>query len=189
VSATDSEAGSVTVARHEPAASGSVAAIAEVPPTLWLEPGHVTTIVRYVGPDHTTDISMAPVPVNANTPDVFPGGSSRPGDWVRSAACTGARLGVVVGVVAGTPVVGATPVGAGMLVAEAEADAAGDAGDDGPHWGGLSAAAGVDVVGAEVAAIGACVTVPTCVREPTVPGPSPTRAAKRGGLWLCARAE
>jgi hypothetical protein len=135
VSATDSEAGSVTVARHDPAASGSVAAIAEVPPTLWLEPGHATTIVRYVGPDHTTDTSMAPVPVNANTPDVFRGGSSRPGDWVRSAACTGARPAVVVGVVAETAVVGATPVGAGTLVAgtdAGDADDAGDAGDAGP---------------------------------------------------------
>ena len=46
VSATDSEEGSVTVAMQEPVALGSVAAMAEVPPTVWLPLGHDTTSVK-----------------------------------------------------------------------------------------------------------------------------------------------
>ena len=80
VSATDSEEGSVTVAMHEPIAFGSVAAIADVPPTLWLTLGHDTPMVRYVAPDQTTEISMAPPdPVKAYPSDLVPGGSRTPG--------------------------------------------------------------------------------------------------------------
>ena len=80
VSATDSEEGSVTVAMQEPAALGSVAAMAEVPPTVWLALGHDTTMVRYVAPDQTTEISMAPPdPVKAYPSDLVPGGSRTPG--------------------------------------------------------------------------------------------------------------
>ncbi len=46
VSAVDSVVGSLTVARQLPLASGRVAAMAEVPPTLWLPLGQLTTMVR-----------------------------------------------------------------------------------------------------------------------------------------------
>ena len=38
--------------------------MADVPPTLWLPFGQLTTIVRYVSPDQRTEIAIAPVPVN-----------------------------------------------------------------------------------------------------------------------------
>jgi hypothetical protein len=100
VSETDSEDGSVTVAMHEPVAVGNVAAIAEVPPTLWLASAHDTTMVRYVAPDQTTDTSIAPPdPVKAYPRDLVPGGSRTPGSCIRSAACTlpESTLVVVVG--------------------------------------------------------------------------------------------
>ena len=46
VSAVDSDVGSLTVARQLPLASGSDAAMAEVPPTLWLPFGQLTSMVR-----------------------------------------------------------------------------------------------------------------------------------------------
>ena len=106
VSATDSEDGSVTVAMHEPIAFGSVAAIADVPPTLWLALGHDTTMVRYVASDQTTDTSVAPPdPVKAYPRDLVPGGSRTPGSCIRSAACTLPELTLVVVVVGATVVV------------------------------------------------------------------------------------
>ena len=44
--AADSDAGSLTVARQLPVASGSDAAMAEVPPTFWLPFGQLTAMVR-----------------------------------------------------------------------------------------------------------------------------------------------
>jgi hypothetical protein len=119
VSATDSEVGSLTVAMHEPVAFASVAAIAEVPPTLWLALGHDTTMVRYVAPDQTTDTSMAPPdPVNAYPRDLVPGGSRTPGSCVRSAACTlpEPTLVVVLVVVVGATVVVVTEEAGGTVV-------------------------------------------------------------------------
>ena len=75
VSDVDSDAGSLTVARQLPDASGSVAAMAEVPPTFWLPFGQLTSMVRYVSPDHTTEIRMEPVPVKPNWFEVWVGGS------------------------------------------------------------------------------------------------------------------
>ena len=49
--------------------------MAEVPPTFWLPFAQLTSMVRYVSPDHTTEISMAPVPVNPYWFDVCTGGS------------------------------------------------------------------------------------------------------------------
>jgi hypothetical protein len=46
VSEVVSEAGSLTVARQLPLASGSDAAMAAVPPTLWSPLGQLTCIVR-----------------------------------------------------------------------------------------------------------------------------------------------
>jgi hypothetical protein len=43
---TVSDAGSLTVARQLPLASGSDAAMAEVPPTLWSPLGQLTSMVR-----------------------------------------------------------------------------------------------------------------------------------------------
>ena len=60
----DSDVGSLTVARQFPLASGSDAAIAAVPPTLWVPLAQLTVMVRYVEPDQSTEISIAPVPVN-----------------------------------------------------------------------------------------------------------------------------
>ena len=48
VSEVVSDAGSLTVARQLPLASGSDAAMADVPPTLWLPLGQLTSMVRYV---------------------------------------------------------------------------------------------------------------------------------------------
>jgi hypothetical protein len=62
----DSDAGSLIVARQLPLASGSDAAMADVPPTLWFALGQLTSMVRYVVPDQTTDTSIAPAPVNPN---------------------------------------------------------------------------------------------------------------------------
>jgi len=59
----DSDVGSLTVARQLPLASGSDAAMAEVPPTFWSPLGQLIAMVRYVSPDQTTEISIAPVPV------------------------------------------------------------------------------------------------------------------------------
>jgi hypothetical protein len=75
VSAVDSDDGSLTVARQLPAASGSVACMADVPPTDWLPFGQLTTIVRYVLPDHTTETCVAPEPVKAKACEVCSGGS------------------------------------------------------------------------------------------------------------------
>ena len=49
--------------------------MADVPPTLWLPLGQLTSMVRYVSPDHSTEISMAPVPVNPYSFEVCSGGS------------------------------------------------------------------------------------------------------------------
>ena len=38
--------------------------MADVPPTLWLPFGQLTCMVRWVVPDHNTEISIAPVPMN-----------------------------------------------------------------------------------------------------------------------------
>jgi hypothetical protein len=62
------------VAKQLPLASGSDAAMAEVPPTLWSPLGQLTSMVRYVLPDHTTEICMAPLPVNPNWFDDWSGG-------------------------------------------------------------------------------------------------------------------
>jgi hypothetical protein len=70
----DSDVGSLTVARQFPLASGSDAAMAEVPPTLWSPLGQLTSMVRYVLPDHTTETSMAPLPVNPNWFEGWSGG-------------------------------------------------------------------------------------------------------------------
>ena len=70
----DSDVGSLTVARQLPLASGSDAAMADVPPTLWSPLGQLTSMVRYVFPDQTTEISIAPVPVNPNWFDGWSGG-------------------------------------------------------------------------------------------------------------------
>ena len=70
----DSDVGSLTVARQLPLASGSDAAMAEVPPTFWSPLGQLTSIVRYVFPDQTTEISIAPAPVNPNWFDAWSGG-------------------------------------------------------------------------------------------------------------------
>ena len=70
----DSEVGSLTVAMQFPLASGSDAAMAEVPPTLWPPLGQLTSMVRYVLPDQTTEISIAPLPVNPNWFDDWSGG-------------------------------------------------------------------------------------------------------------------
>ena len=61
-----SDAGSLTVARQLPLASGKDAAIADVPPTLCLSAGQPTSMVRYVFPDQTTEISIGPVPGKPN---------------------------------------------------------------------------------------------------------------------------
>ena len=74
VSDVDSDVGSLTVARQLPLASGSDAAMADVPPTLWSPLGQLTSIVRYVFPDQTTETSIAPAPVNPNWFDDWSGG-------------------------------------------------------------------------------------------------------------------
>jgi hypothetical protein len=66
VSEVVSDEGSVTVARQLPLASGNDAAIAAVPPTLCPPFGQLTCMVRYVFPDQTTEISIAPAPVKPN---------------------------------------------------------------------------------------------------------------------------
>ncbi len=80
VSAVDSDVGSLTVARQLPLASASDAAMADVPPTLWLPFGQLTSIVRYVAPDHVTETSMAPVPVKPKLLERCCGGSMTPCD-------------------------------------------------------------------------------------------------------------
>jgi len=69
-----SDVGSLTVARQLPLALGSDAAIAPVPPTLWSPLGQLTSMVRYVFPDQTTETSMAPAPVNPYLFDGWSGG-------------------------------------------------------------------------------------------------------------------
>ncbi len=75
VSDVASEVGSVTVARQLPLAAGKDAAMADVPPTLWFPLGQLTSMVRYVLPDQTTETSMAPVPVKPYLFDGWSGGS------------------------------------------------------------------------------------------------------------------
>jgi hypothetical protein len=48
--------------------------MADVPPTLWFPLGQLTSIVRYVFPDQTTETSIAPAPVNPNWFDDWSGG-------------------------------------------------------------------------------------------------------------------
>ena len=74
VSELDSEAGSLTVARQLPLASGRDAAMADVPPTLWSPLGQLTSMVRYVVPDQTTETSIAPLPVKPYLFDDWSGG-------------------------------------------------------------------------------------------------------------------
>ncbi len=71
----DSGAGSLTVARHSPLASGSVCCIAPVPPPFWVPLGQLTLKVKYVAPDHTTATCMEPLPANSKLLDVCTGGS------------------------------------------------------------------------------------------------------------------
>lgn len=78
----DSDVGSVTVARQLPVASGSDAAMAEVPPTFWVPLGQLTCMVRYVEPDQTTEICIAPVPVKPTLLERCAGGSMTPWCWV-----------------------------------------------------------------------------------------------------------
>jgi hypothetical protein len=74
VNEVDSDVGSLTVARQLPLASGSDAAMADVPPTLWSPLGQLTSMVRYVFPDQTTETSIAPAPVNPNWFEGWSGG-------------------------------------------------------------------------------------------------------------------
>ena len=78
VRAVDSDAGSLTVARQLPLASGKDAAMAEDPPTFWLPLGQLTCMVRYVGPDQTTETCIAPVPVKPTLLERWAGGSMTP---------------------------------------------------------------------------------------------------------------
>jgi hypothetical protein len=96
VSAADSDAGSLTVARQLPLASGSDASMADDPPTLWLPLGQFTSIVRYVSPDHVTETSMAPVPVKPKLLERCCGGSMTPCDCIAD-GCAAATVVVVVG--------------------------------------------------------------------------------------------
>ena len=77
VSEVDSDDGSVTVAVQLPDAS-SDASMPEAPPALSLPLGHDTAMVRYVSPAHTTEITMAPLPVNPNWLEASIGGSRYP---------------------------------------------------------------------------------------------------------------
>ncbi len=77
VSEVDSDDGSVTVAVQLPDAS-SDACMPEAPPALSLPLGHDTAMVRYVSPPHTTEITMAPLPVNPNWFEASIGGARYP---------------------------------------------------------------------------------------------------------------
>lgn len=78
VSDVDSVAGSLTVARQFPLASGNDASMAEEPPTFWPPLGQLTCMVKYVGPDQTTEICIAPVPVKPTLLERWAGGSMTP---------------------------------------------------------------------------------------------------------------
>src|SRR3984957_5058728 len=99
----DSDVGSLTVARQLPLASGSDAAMAEVPPTLWLPLGQLTSIVRQVALDQTTGPPVAPAPVNPKELERCCGGWIPPWDCMRSDGC--ATVGTVVVVVGNVVVV------------------------------------------------------------------------------------
>ena len=97
VKGVDSEAGSLTVAMQLPLASGSVVCIAEVPPADWLPLGQLASSVKYVDPDHSTEMVVGPIPVKAKPLERCPGGLRIPS--VRSLADDVPDVGAVVVVV------------------------------------------------------------------------------------------
>ncbi len=108
--------GSLTVAWQVPAASGSEAAMLEVPPTVCVSLAHETVMLRYTSEDQTTETCIDPSPANCTALDVCAGGSSTPSDWLRSAGIDPTCAVVVVVVVEGSVVVVGAALGAAAVV-------------------------------------------------------------------------